>query len=125
MSRPNPRPEAARELLELAAQLPTPRVDKLAHALGWPGCYGLERGDRPRRVKWAAPYRNYYAGSAEDQDWKAAEALGLARLADLPREGFPYATWTVTELGQLVVRLRLEATRRAYLAAKAASKGAP
>lgn len=107
----------AADLLTLAAELPTPTADKLAHALGWPDCYSLERGGHARHtVRWADPYRNYYAASGTDADWLAAEALGLARVVDDPREGFPYTTWTVTHLGQRVIRLRLrlEATRAAF-----------
>ena len=105
---------SAQALLEAAAALSVGAVDKMAHALGWPSCYGLERGQKMRRVKWASPYRNYYAGSIDDPMWEDARSLGLARLAASPREGFPYHTWTVTPAGKVVVRLRLEATRRAW-----------
>lgn len=100
----------AAELLELTTKITAPMARKLAHTLGWPPPKAFHH-QRPGRVKWANPYRNYYAGSAEDPDWKAAAALGLAEIRGGPREGYPYTTWTVTELGKRAIRLRLQAAR--------------
>lgn len=107
-----PASPTAAYLLERAAQLPREVLCKLAHALGWPHPQAFHH-QRPGRVKWANPYRNYYAGNADDPDWRWAESEGLARKAGDPQPGYPYTTWTVTELGRRVVRLRLEATRYA------------
>ena len=104
----------AREILRLAVALDAAAVDKMAHALGWPDGYALAKGAKARRTKWANPYRNYYCGVADDAEWLAAQALGLATLARTPREGFPDATWTVTDLGRAVVRVRLQAAQLAY-----------
>ncbi len=98
-------------LLAQGASLEIKLVDKLAHALGWPSVAAMRRG-RPGRVKWANPYRNYYAsGEDEDPAWAFAAKLGLARRAGEPSECFPYVRWTVTRRGRQVTRLRLQATR--------------
>lgn len=104
----------AAELLALAASLPASTVDKLAHALGWPSNYALARGAKARRVKWANPYRNHYAGSDADEDWRRALGYGLAARAGRPTDGYPYTSWTVTDLGRAVIRVRLQAARLAY-----------
>ena len=99
----------AAELLQLVAQLDSATVDKMAHALGWPTGFALTHGGSAHRAKWANPFRNYYCGTADDPYWLAAQALGLAKIGSKPRSDLPYTTWTVTELGQAVVRLRLQA----------------
>lgn len=104
----------AAKLLRLAADLPAPTVNKMAHALGWPSNYTLAQGAKARRAKWANPYRNHYSGPALDSDWLAAQALGLAKIGRLPSPDFPDATWTVTDLGCAVVRVRLQAVQLAY-----------
>ena len=103
------------DLLTIAAELPAGAANKLAHALGWPDRYGVERGSSLAQVKWSDPYRNGWAGCATDEDWAAAVSMGLAQVVSTPSERHPYTTWAVTSLGREVVRLRLEAARRAYL----------
>ena len=98
-------------LLALGASLEITVIDQMAHALGWPSVAAMRRG-RPGRVKWANPYRNYYAsGEDDDPAWAFAAELGLARRSGEPREGFPCVRWTVTRRGRQVTRLRLQATR--------------
>lgn len=82
------------DLLRLALETDAAGIDVMAHALGWPGL----RAFRWRRVKWANPYRNYYAANGPTPVLTALVASGL---------------YHVTDLGRAVVRLRLLAARLA------------
>lgn len=101
------------DLLTLAASLPTSAWGKMAHALGWPTprTVASNRGAMPR-ARWSDPYRNGYSGVAQDSDWLAAQALGLAD-GRAPTPVYRHHSWWVTPLGIRVVRLRLEAVRLA------------
>lgn len=101
------------DVLVLASDLPNSVWEKLAHALGWPTPRQIARkkGVLPR-AKWRNPYRNVYAGSLNDPDWKAAERLGLAASIP-PSNTYPDARWSVTALGRACVRVRIEAARAA------------
>ncbi len=90
-----------RLLLRLASTLSPQAVGKLAHALGWPAT---------SQRYWSEPYRNYYVGDSADLDWRDALAVGLAGHGGKSDSG---TVWRVTELGKLVVRLVLDAYRKA------------
>lgn len=99
--------EPVADILRLAAALTAGETDRLAHALGWPKLYAIQSG-RFGRPKWLHPFRRYYCapGGADHPEWAAVHAAGLAT----PRDNMgPGTTWTVTPLGQAVVRVRLQA----------------
>ena len=95
------------DIMRLASALTEPELDRLAHALGWPKLFAI-RCRRFGNPKWKYPSRRYYCEwhrGADDPDWAAVRAAGLAT----PRQAGGGTTWTVTPLGQAVVRVRLQA----------------
>lgn len=95
------------DLLRLALETDAAGIDVMAHALGWPGLRAL----RWRRVKWANPYRNYYAANGPTPVLSALVASGL--MIERKPLDQPYIYYHVTEVGIAVVRLRLMAARLA------------
>lgn len=111
------------DLLELALSAPKAQIDKMAHALGWPSVATMRgHGGRIGRVKWGNPYRNAFCGDRTDADWTAAEAAGLAENSTPRFETVCDTYWRVTRLGQLVVRLRLQAAKFAEMETKAVKR---
>ena len=99
----------ATEILRIAADMDTATVNKMAHALGWQTSHVLVGSGTSGDAKMARPYRNYYSCSADDTQWTRAQALGLAKNVSEPQSDPSDAVWTVTRLGQAVVRLHLQA----------------
>lgn len=100
--------ELATKRLQLAGELPRPTVDVMAHALGWPNLYAIENSKRLRRPKWREPYRNHFCCAGDNPAWLEAQVAGLATVQG-PQKPSTFSTWTVTDLGIAVLRLRLRA----------------
>lgn len=98
------------DILRLSVGLTTEQVSMMAHALGWPSPGTMQRGRGIGRPKWARPYRNGYSITSAHPAWEAAVEQGLATRHDRSDIGAGQV-YSVTPLGQCVMRLRLRAAR--------------